>query len=66
MNNSKGFFRTEHTTSKEQEQLNISLYFFRMLDFNEFLETVIDRQGDSRDIYDEILKGFSMFDRSEY
>ncbi|KAL3861943.1 hypothetical protein ACJMK2_007952 [Sinanodonta woodiana] len=33
-----------------------------MLDFNEFLETVIDKQGDSRDIYDEILKGFQMFD----
>jgi len=32
------------------------------LDFNEFLETVIDRQGDTRDIYDEILQGFKMFD----
>jgi len=37
-----------------------------MLDFNEFLETVIDRQGDSRDIYDEILKGFSMFDHGKW
>lgn len=32
------------------------------LDFNEFLETIIDRQGDTRDIYDEILQGFKMFD----
>ena len=35
-----------------------------MLDFNEFLETVIDRQDpNSIDAYDEIKKGFSMFDR---
>ncbi|XP_045162842.1 uncharacterized protein LOC123527449 [Mercenaria mercenaria] len=39
-----------------------SLKGLGMLDFNEYLETVIDRQGDSRDMYDEILKGFSMFD----
>lgn len=32
------------------------------IEFTEFLEVVIDRQGDSRDMYDEILKGFSMFD----
>ncbi|XP_005113262.1 caltractin [Aplysia californica] len=32
------------------------------IDFNEFLEIIIDRQGDTRDIYDEILKGFEMFD----
>ncbi|GFR73944.1 caltractin [Elysia marginata] len=32
------------------------------VDFNEFLEIVIDLQGDTRDIYDEILKGFQMFD----
>lgn len=32
------------------------------LDFNEFLETVIDHQGDTRDIYEEILQGFKMFD----
>ena len=37
----------------------------RSLDFNEFLETVIDRQGDTRDIYDEILQGFKMFDYGE-
>jgi len=36
-----------------------------MIDFCEFLETVIDRQGDARDMYDEILKGFSMFDYGE-
>ena len=33
-----------------------------MIDFVEFLEAVIDKQGDSRDMYDEILKGFAMFD----
>lgn len=33
-----------------------------MIDFPEFLEAVIDRQGDARDMYDEILKGFNMFD----
>ncbi|XP_048257774.1 caltractin-like [Haliotis rufescens] len=32
------------------------------IDFNEFLETVIDRQGDNRDVYEEILKGFNTFD----
>ena len=37
-----------------------------MLNFNEFLETVIDKQGDSRDMYDEILKGFAMFDLCKY
>ena len=36
-----------------------------MLDFNEFLEIVIDRQGDSRDMHDEILKGFSLFDQGK-
>ena len=32
------------------------------VDFNEFLDVVIEQQGDSRDVYDEILQGFSMFD----
>ncbi|XP_052760058.1 uncharacterized protein LOC128202921 [Mya arenaria] len=41
-----------------------SLKGLGMLDFNEFLETVIDRQDpDSIDAYDEISKGFSMFDK---
>ena len=39
---------------------------FREIDFNEFLEIVIDLQGDTRDIYDEILKGFQMFDYGEF
>ena len=43
-----------------------SCYNYRMLDFNEFLETVIDRQGDSRDMHDEILKGFALFDQGKY
>ncbi|KAH3827376.1 uncharacterized protein LOC127880972 [Dreissena polymorpha] len=43
-----------------------SLKGLGMLDFNEFLETVIDRQDpDSIDAYDEIKKGFSMFDRDK-
>ncbi|ESO84304.1 hypothetical protein LOTGIDRAFT_196719 [Lottia gigantea] len=33
-----------------------------LINFTEFLETVIDRQGDTRDVYDEIIKGFQMFD----
>lgn len=37
-------------------------FFFRCISFNDFLETVIDRQGDARDVYDEILHGFKMFD----
>ncbi|XP_066296741.1 uncharacterized protein [Branchiostoma lanceolatum] len=32
------------------------------IDFNEFLEMVIERQGDSRDIYEEIKQGFKMMD----
>ena len=32
------------------------------VDFNEFLDIIIEKQGDSRDIYDEILQGFKMFD----
>lgn len=32
------------------------------LDFNEFLDVVIERQGESRDIRDEIMHGFKMFD----
>ena len=43
----------------------MGLSLSRSLDFNEFLETVIDRQGDTRDIYDEILQGFKMFDCGE-
>lgn len=31
--------------------------------FVEFLEVIIDRQDDARDIYDEILQGFKMFDQ---
>ena len=38
------------------------IFIFSQIEFTEFLEVVIDRQGDSRDMYDEILKGFSMFD----
>lgn len=33
-----------------------------MIDFNEFLDIVIDKQGDSKDIYDEIIQGFKLFD----
>lgn len=32
------------------------------VDFNEFLEIIIDSQGDARDILDEILQGFALFD----
>ncbi len=32
------------------------------LSFNEYLDVIIEKQGDSRDIYDEILQGFKMFD----
>ena len=32
------------------------------MNFNEFLDIVIDRQGDAHDIYDEIMQGFKMFD----
>jgi len=31
-------------------------------DFIEFMEIIINRQGDTRDIYEEIIKGFEMFD----
>ena len=41
------------------------MFFSRDVDFNEFLEIVINRQGETRDIYDEILKGFEMFDFGE-
>ena len=34
----------------------------RVVDFDEFLDLVIAQQGDSRDVYDEILQGFKMFD----
>lgn len=33
-----------------------------LVDFNEFLDIVIDKQGDSKDIYDEIIQGFKLFD----
>ncbi|XP_048257778.1 caltractin-like [Haliotis rufescens] len=42
--------------------MDVSLKGRAKIDFNEFLETVIDRQGDNRDVYEEILKGFNMFD----
>ncbi|KAK0056433.1 caltractin [Biomphalaria pfeifferi] len=32
------------------------------IDFNEFLEIIIDKQSDTRDVYEDILKGFKMFD----
>ena len=35
---------------------------FSYLDLNEFLDVIIEQQGDSRDVYDEILQGFKMFD----
>ena len=34
------------------------------IDFNEFLEFVISRQGDERDIFSEIMQGFKLFDRN--
>lgn len=51
--------------------LNLNLFhlfsiLFSQIEFTEFLEVVIDRQGDSRDMYDEILKGFSMFDFGKF
>ena len=33
-----------------------------MVNFNEFLDIIIHQQGDSRDIYEEIMQGFKMFD----
>ncbi|XP_041377827.1 caltractin-like [Gigantopelta aegis] len=42
--------------------MDISIKGKGKVDFRDFLDTVLDRQGDSRDIYDEILKGFKMFD----
>ena len=38
------------------------MVIFRFLDFNEFLDVIIEQQGESRDVYDEILQGFKMFD----
>ncbi len=32
------------------------------VDFNEFIEFIISRQGDGRDIYAEIMQGFGLFD----
>ncbi|XP_028514856.1 caltractin [Exaiptasia diaphana] len=32
------------------------------IEFNEFLDFVVSRQGDGRDVHDEILQGFKMFD----
>ena len=34
------------------------------IDFNEFLEFIISRQGDDRDIFSEISQGFKLFDRN--
>ncbi|KAK7093578.1 uncharacterized protein [Littorina saxatilis] len=51
--------------SREEAQQvisDVSMKGRTSLDFNEFLETVIARQGDTRDVYDEILQGFKMFD----
>ncbi|KAK3738106.1 hypothetical protein QZH41_013847 [Actinostola sp. cb2023] len=39
-----------------------SLFYFRMIEFDEFLDFVVSRQGDGRDVHDEILQGFKMFD----
>lgn len=36
-----------------------------MTDFNAFLDFVIDRQGDARDIHDEMVQGFKYFDLGE-
>jgi hypothetical protein len=40
--------------------------FSSQISFVEFLEVIIDRQDDARDIYDEILQGFKMFDQGWY
>ena len=34
----------------------------RFVDFNEFLDIIIESQGDDKDVYEEILQGFTMFD----
>ena len=36
-----------------------------MVDFNEFLDVIIDQQGDSKDIYEEIIQGFKLFDMND-
>ena len=35
---------------------------FSLIEFNEFLDLVIQEQGEARDFHDEILQGFKMFD----
>ncbi|XP_070535816.1 uncharacterized protein [Ptychodera flava] len=34
-----------------------------LVTFNEFLEFIVNKQGNARDIYDEIIQGFRMLDR---
>lgn len=42
---------------------DVSIKGKSQISFVEFLEVIIDRQDDARDIYDEILQGFKMFDQ---
>ena len=42
--------------------MQVHSIFCSAIDFNEFLDIIIDEQGQDRDIYDEIAQGFKLFD----
>ncbi|XP_077998441.1 uncharacterized protein LOC144451471 [Glandiceps talaboti] len=51
------------TRQEAREMINdVDINRTGSVDFNEFLEFVIQRQGTARDIHDEIRQGFQMFD----
>ena len=41
------------------------MFVFSVIDFNEFLDLVIQHQGDAKDVYDEIMQGFKLLDVGE-
>ncbi|KAH9514077.1 hypothetical protein Btru_030156 [Bulinus truncatus] len=55
-----GFKANKEEVNKLVQDANVNTK--SEIDFNEFLEIVIDKQGDTRDIYEDIIKGFNMFD----
>lgn len=45
--------------------ITVYVCFCSVIDFNEFLDLVIQHQGDAKDVYDEIMQGFKLLDVGE-
>jgi len=43
----------------------MSICYIRAIDINKFLDICIEKQGTSRDQYEELLRAFDLFDQGK-